>query len=97
LTAVTRPPRLKTAQERIEGQAMKLTYTVAFEKGKDGYTVTVPSLPGVVTCGATIDEARRMAADAIRCHVESLVKDGEAVPVEQAVEVERVEVELLTA
>jgi predicted RNase H-like HicB family nuclease len=76
---------------------MKLAYTVAFEKGADGYTVTVPALPGLVTSGATIDEARHMAEDAIRCHVESLVKDGEAIPVEQAVEVECGEVELLTA
>jgi predicted RNase H-like HicB family nuclease len=76
---------------------MKLAYTVAFEKGADGYTVTVPALPGLISCGATLDEARHMAEDAIRCHVESMVKDGEPIPVEQAVEVERVEVELLLA
>jgi predicted RNase H-like HicB family nuclease len=30
-----------------------------------GYTVTVPSLPGVVTHGDTVDEALEMARDAI--------------------------------
>ncbi len=75
---------------------MKLQYTVVFDKGEDGYTITVPALPGVVTGGRTIEEARGLAADAIRCHLESLAKDGEPIPVEQAVEVERLEVELLT-
>jgi len=54
---------------------MKASFTVVFDKGGSGYTVTVPALPGVVTEGRTIDEARRMAEDAIRCHLESLRKD----------------------
>ena len=41
-----------------------------------GYQVTVPLLPGLVTYGRTFGEAREMARDAIRCHLEGLRKDG---------------------
>jgi len=56
-------------------------YTVLFEPlGEGGYMVVVPALPGIVTCGETLAEARRMASDAIRCHLEGLLKDGEPLP-----------------
>jgi len=76
---------------------MKWAFTVVFDKEDDGYTVIVPALPGLVTGGRTLAEARRMAADAIRCHLESLLKDGEPLPVEQAVDMEKLEGELSTA
>ena len=76
---------------------MKSAFTVVFDKEEDGYTVTVPALPGLVTGGRTLEEARRMALDAICCHLESLLKDGEPLPVEQQVKVEKLEVELSTA
>ncbi len=40
-----------------------------------GYTITVPTLPGLVTEGSTFTEAREMAKDAIRCYLEGLLKD----------------------
>jgi predicted RNase H-like HicB family nuclease len=46
------------------------------------YTVTVPALPGIVTEGATVEEAIEMAKDAIRTHLEGLLADGEALPEE---------------
>lgn len=54
------------------------TYTVVFEPDEEagGYVVTCPALPGLVTEGDTLDEARAMAADAIRGYLESLAKDG---------------------
>jgi predicted RNase H-like HicB family nuclease len=76
---------------------MKKSFTVVFDKEEDGYTVTVPALPGLVTGGKSLEEARIMAADAIRCHLESLVKDGETIPEEQSVEMEKLEVELSIA
>ena len=72
----------------------RFAYTVVYEKDENGYVVTVPALPGIVTEGRTLEEARLMAADAIKCHLESLVKDGEPVPVEQEVNLEKVEVEV---
>lgn len=59
-----------------------------------GYQVTVPLLPGVVTYGRTLAEAREMAADAIRVHLEGLRKDGEPIPDERTTRTEKVRVAL---
>jgi len=50
-------------------------YKTTFDPNGDGYTVTVPALPGLVTEGSTLKEAREMAKDAIRCYLEALLKD----------------------
>lgn len=58
-------------------------FTVIIERQPKGeYLVSVPSLPGCYTEGQTLEEARTMAADAIRAYCASLVKHGEPVPVE---------------
>jgi antitoxin HicB len=60
------------------------TYTIILEPDPDegGYTVTVPALPGCVTQGETIEEAIVMAKDAIRLFIETLMAEGEPVPLE---------------
>ena len=45
-----------------------------------GYVVACPALPGLVTQGDSLQEARKMARGAIRTYLESLRKDGEAIP-----------------
>jgi antitoxin HicB len=56
-------------------------YTVLFEPAEEGgYVVTCPALPGLVTEGDTLEEARAMAAEAIRGYLESLAKDGLPMP-----------------
>ena len=45
-----------------------------------GYQVTVPSLPGLITFGRTLEEAREMAGDAVLVHLEGLRKAGELIP-----------------
>lgn len=57
-----------------------------------GYQVTVPLLPGLVTYGRTLGEARQMAADAIRVHLEGLRKDGEPIPDETTTRTEKLRV-----
>jgi antitoxin HicB len=58
-------------------------YTALFERDEDGgYVVICPALPGLVTEGDTIEEARAMAADAIRCYLGSLRKSGLPFPVD---------------
>lgn len=37
-----------------------------------GFTVTVPSLPGCITYGDTLSEAKMMAKEAIELYIESL-------------------------
>lgn len=57
------------------------SYTVLFEPAEEGgFVVTCPALPGLVTEGDTIEEARAMAEDAIRGYIESLRKDHLPVP-----------------
>jgi predicted RNase H-like HicB family nuclease len=56
-------------------------HTVLFGPMEEGgYLAVAPALPGVVSYGATLAEARAMGADAIRCHCEGLLKDGEPLP-----------------
>ena len=45
-----------------------------------GFTATVPTLPGCVTYGRTLAEARKMAKDAISGYIESLKKHKEPIP-----------------
>ncbi len=64
-------------------------FTVLFEPAEEGgYVVTCPALPGLVTEGDTLEEARTMAADAIRGYLESLRKDGQPIPTDKAIPAE---------
>lgn len=45
-----------------------------------GFTALVPALPGCVTYGRTLEEARNMVKDAIRGYIESLKKHKEPIP-----------------
>jgi len=45
-----------------------------------GYTALVPALPGCVTYGRTLNEARKMAKDAISGYIASLRKHKEPIP-----------------
>ncbi|HWQ18234.1 MAG TPA: type II toxin-antitoxin system HicB family antitoxin [Methanotrichaceae archaeon] len=61
-----------------------LNYRILLRKEPEGgYTVLVPSLPGCITYGKTVEDAIEMAKDAIKGYVESLVEDGEEVPIEE--------------
>ncbi len=59
------------------------SYTVVYEKlPEGGYQVIVPAMPEICTFGETLQEAREMAQDAIRCVLESARKAGEPIPSE---------------
>jgi predicted RNase H-like HicB family nuclease len=45
-----------------------------------GFTVTVPSLPGCVTWGETIEEAKKMASEAISLYLDDMEVNGEEIP-----------------
>lgn len=53
-------------------------FDALFDPNGAGYTVTVPKLPGLVTEGSSLKEAREMARDAIRCHLEGILKERAA-------------------
>jgi predicted RNase H-like HicB family nuclease len=66
----------------------------ANKPGTSGYQVTVPLLPGLITYGRNLSEAREMARDAIRCHLEGLSRDGERIPDESSTIQEKIRVAL---
>ena len=69
------------------------TYSARFISNtpEKGYTVTVPELKGIVTCGDNLIEAKKMAKEAIELHCECLLDDGLAkVKVERKFEKPRV-------
>ena len=51
-----------------------------------GYGVTVPDLPGCFSAGDTLEEAIESAREAIACHIEGLLMDGEPIPVRSSLE-----------
>ncbi len=71
--------------------AKEYSFTVFFEPNElKGYTVTVPALPGLVTEGRTLEEAKDMAHEAIECYLEGLLKDGEPIPEEAKIVQEKI-------
>lgn len=66
-------------------QAIKsYTFRVIIEPEKpEGYHGFVPLLRGLHTCGDTIDEVKKNLKEAIVCHIQGLLKDGEAIPREE--------------
>ena len=71
------------------------TFTVVYEPVHEGgYQVVVPALPGLITYGRNFEEAKKMALDAIRCHLEGLKKGKEEIPTESSFVHEKVTVVL---
>ena len=73
----------------------KYSFTLLFEPAEEGgYVVTCPALPGLVTEGDTMEEARRMAKDALRGYLESLLEDGLSIPPDKSPIAEPIEIAL---
>jgi predicted RNase H-like HicB family nuclease len=66
---------------RQPAAAAEHTYNILLQpEPEGGYTVTCPSLPGLVTYGETLEEARAMATETIEAYLESLQVDDEPIP-----------------
>jgi len=71
-------------------------YNVIFRpEPEGGFTVIVPSLPGCVTYGKNLAEAKKMAVDAVKGYIASLKKHREPIPTDEenffsSIEVKRV-------
>lgn len=64
----------------------EFSYTAIFQKEPEGgYTVIVPSLPGCVTYGKNLEEAKKMAKEAIELYLESLKEHNENIPQQEEV------------
>lgn len=44
------------------------------------FGISFPDFPGCITAGRTLDEAHRMAAEALALHIAGMVEDGETIP-----------------
>ncbi len=44
------------------------------------FGVSFPDFPGCITAGRTLEEAHRMAAEALALHIAGMVEDGETIP-----------------
>ena len=56
-------------------------YPIVIHKDPDSdYCVTVPDLPGCITAGDTLDDAQNQVLEAIQCHIEGMLLDGEPIP-----------------
>ena len=71
----------QTRKETVHAKSYR--YTAVFTPAEEGgYVVTVPALPGCVTEGDTLEEARAMVRDALEGYIESLIDAGDEVPTE---------------
>jgi predicted RNase H-like HicB family nuclease len=62
-------------------------YIALIHKDADSeYGVSFPDLPGVISAGKNLDEARDMGSEALALHLEGLVTDGEAAPEPSSIE-----------
>src|SRR5260370_14620300 len=58
-----------------------MEYIAYLHKDRDSdFGVSFPDFPGCVTAGRTLEEARRMAAEALALHIAGMIEDGEMVP-----------------
>lgn len=61
-----------------------LRYNIIFRpEPEGGFTVIIPSLPGCVTYGENLLEAKKMAIDAIEGYIASLKKHKEPIPTDK--------------
>lgn len=57
------------------------TYKIFLQKEEEGgFTVIVPALPGCITFGENLEEAKIMAKEAVELYIEELKERGETIP-----------------
>jgi predicted RNase H-like HicB family nuclease len=58
-----------------------MDYIAYLHKDKNSdFGVSFPDFPGCVTAGRTLDEAHRLAAEALAFHIEGMTEDGDDIP-----------------
>jgi len=56
-------------------------YIALLRKQADSdFGVEFPDFPGCITAGITLEDARRMAMEALLLHVEGMMEDGSPIP-----------------
>jgi predicted RNase H-like HicB family nuclease len=59
----------------------KRNYIAIIKKEKSSdYAVIFPDFPSVITAGKTLDEAQKMAEEALQFHIDGMIEDKEEIP-----------------
>lgn len=82
--AVQRTPHLRRGR-KARGIPVTQYSIVLTPEPEGGFTVTVPALPGCVTDGDNLESAKRNARETIECHLASMIKHGERIPLDETV------------
>ena len=63
-------------------------YLIIIEKAATGrnYGAYCPDLPGCVATGATIEETRKLMAEAVTLHIAAMIEDGQPIPEPSSIE-----------
>lgn len=59
---------------------MRQYIALIHKEANSDFGVSFPDLPGCISAGTTLDDARAMATEALSLHLEGLAEDGEAAP-----------------
>ena len=59
---------------------MRYYIALLHKEQESDFGVSFPDLPGCITAGRTLDEARAMAVEALALHLQGLVEDDNAIP-----------------
>ena len=62
---------------------MNYDFTIVIEPDQEGFHTFVPAVQGCHSHGDTVDEARKNIAEALELHIESMIEDGEEIPIEK--------------
>jgi len=76
---------IEVAKKKVYTKYMKyLQYNLVFRpEPEGGFTVIVPALPGCITYGKNLEEAKWQAQDAIRGYTASMRKHNEHIPTDE--------------
>lgn len=67
-----------------------MNFPVIIHKDEDSdYGVIVPDLPGCYSAGDSYEDALENVREAIECHVEGMLEDGEPIPQAQGIDFHR--------
>ena len=59
-----------------------MLYPVVVHKDPNSdYGVSIPDLPGCISAGTSVNEAFESVKEAIECHIEGMLIDGDTVPI----------------
>lgn len=60
---------------------MTIYIALIHKDGDSDYGVSFPDLPGCITAGSTLEEARANAEEALALHIEGMIEDKAEIPV----------------